>query len=161
MVWIHFQSWPGTWTWAWQNPKSLEISQNFKNFYKKSQPGFASGGHTRCYNPTTLIITNSTQWKTTVWILKKESNFTQLCQSWEKAFAKCHITISFGILTNFLKSQACPNWIKSKLNFCLQVCILTYNFSLESQEKCSTSQYYAILERNFSLEPQKKSSTSQ
>ena len=96
-----------------------------------------------------------------MWILKKESNFTQLCQSWEKAFAKCHITISCGILTIFFKSQACPNWIKFKLNFCLQVCILTYNFSLESQEKCSTWQYYAILERNFSLEPQKKSSTSQ
>ena len=74
-------------------------------------------------------------------------------------FAKCHITISCGIWLHFLQSQACPNWIKSKLNFCLQVCILTYNFSLESQEKCSTSQYYAILERNFSLEPQKKSST--
>ena len=92
---------------------------------------------------------------------QKESNFTQLCQSWEKAFAKCHITISCGIWLHFLQSQACPNWIKSKLNFCLQVYILTYNFSLESQEKCSTLQYYAILERNFSLEPQKKSSTSQ
>ena len=62
--------------------------------------------------------------------------------------------IAFFTISNMSKLN------KIYINFCLQVCILTYNFSLEFQEKCSTSQYYAILERNFSLEPQKKSSTS-
>ena len=62
--------------------------------------------------------------------------------------------IAFFTISNMSKLN------KIYINFCLQVCILTYNFSLESQEKCSTSQYYAILERYFSLEPQNKSSTS-